>query len=161
MKWSKHWIIPMVALLVVVLSGKSIIEKEQLMAKGKPIYFHLAPVDPRSLMQGDYMRLSFAVLDSVQDKEALPKRGYCFFYTDSNGVVTGARFQKDDTSIHAGEQLLKYTTNFNGIQIGAESYFFQEGKADRYSNAAYGLIKVDKKGNSLLVGLCDSTRKQL
>lgn len=161
MKWSKHWIIPMVALLVVVLSGKSIIEKEQLMAKGKQVYFHLAPVDPRSLMQGDYMRLSFAVLDSVQNKEALPKRGYCLFYTDSNGVVTGARFQKDDKSIHAGEQLLKYTTNFNGIQIGAESYFFQEGKADRYSNAAYGLIKVDKKGNSLLVGLCDSTRKQL
>ncbi|MFN5361374.1 MAG: GDYXXLXY domain-containing protein [Sediminibacterium sp.] len=161
MKWSKHWIIPMVALLVVVLSGKSIIEKEQLMAKGKQVYFHLAPVDPRSLMQGDYMRLSFAVLDSVQNKEALPKRGYCLFYTDSNGVVTGARFQKDDTSIHAGEQLLKYTTNFEGIQIGAESYFFQEGKADRYSNAAYGLIKVDKKGNSLLVGLCDSTRKQL
>lgn len=161
MKWSKHWIIPMVALLVVVLSGKSIIEKEQLMAKGKQVYFHLAPVDPRSLMQGDYMRLSFAVLDSVQNKEALPKRGYCLFYTDSNGVVTGARFQKDDKSTHAGEQLLKYTTNFNGIQIGAESYFFQEGKADRYSNAAYGLIKVDKKGNSLLVGLCDSTRKQL
>ena len=161
MKWSKHWIIPMVALLVVVLSGKSIIEKEQLMAKGKQVYFHLAPVDPRSLMQGDYMRLSFAVLDSVQNKEALPKRGYCLFYTDSNGVVTGARFRKDDTSIHAGEQLLKYTTNFNGIQIGAESYFFQEGKADRYSNAAYGLIKVDKKGNSLLVGLCDSTRQQL
>jgi uncharacterized membrane-anchored protein len=79
MKWSKHWIIPLVALLVVVLSGKSIYDKEQLMAKGKQIYFHLAPVDPRSLMQGDYMRLSFAVLDSVTNKEALPKRGYCLF----------------------------------------------------------------------------------
>ncbi|MFN7539131.1 MAG: GDYXXLXY domain-containing protein [Bacteroidota bacterium] len=161
MKWSKHWIIPLVALLVVVLSGKSIYDKEQLMAKGKQVYFHLAPVDPRSLMQGDYMRLSFAVLDSVTNKEALPKRGYCLFYTDSSGVLTGARFQKEDKPVRSGEQLLKYTTNFNGIQIGAESYFFQEGKADRYNNAAYGLLRIDAQGNSLLIGLCDSTRKKL
>jgi uncharacterized membrane-anchored protein len=57
--------------------------------------------------------------------------------------------------------MLKYTTNFNGIQIGAESYFFQEGKADRYNNAVYGLLRIDEQGNSLLVGLCDSTRKKL
>jgi uncharacterized membrane-anchored protein len=107
------------------------------------------------------MRLSYAVLDSVKNKEALPKRGYCLFYTDSNGIVTSARFQQEDKPIHSGEQLLKYTTNFNGIQIGAESYFFQEGKADRYNNAAYGLLRVDPQGNSLLVGLCDSTRKKL
>jgi uncharacterized membrane-anchored protein len=161
MKWSKHWIIPLVAFLVVALMSKSIVDKEKLMANGKEVYFHLAPVDPRSLIQGDYMRLSYAVLDSVKNKEALPKRGYCLFYTDSNGIVTSARFQQDDKPIHSGEQLLKYTTNFNGIQIGAESYFFQEGKADRYNNAAYGLLRVDPQGNSLLVGLCDSTRKKL
>lgn len=161
MKWSKHWIMPLVALLVVALMSKNVLDKENLMAHGKQVYFQLAPVDPRSLMQGDYMRLSYAVLDSVKNKEALPKRGYCLFYTDSNGIVTGARFQKDDKSVHSGEQLLKYTTNFNGIQIGAESYFFQEGKADRYNNAAYGLLRIDAAGNSLLVGLCDSTRKKL
>lgn len=161
MKWSKHWIIPMVALLVVALLGKSMVDKERLMAKGKQVYFHLAPVDPRSLMQGDYMRLSYAVLDSVQNKDTLPKRGYCLFYTDANGVVTGARFQQEDKPVRSGEQLLKYTTNFNGIQIGAESYFFQEGKADRYNNAVYGLIRIDAHGNSLLMGLCDSTRKKL
>ncbi len=161
MKWSKHWIIPLVAFLVVALMSKSIVDKEKLMANGKEVYFHLAPVDPRSLIQGDYMRLSYAVLDSVKNKEALPKRGYCLFYTDSNGIVTSARFQQEDKPIHSGEQLLKYTTNFNGIQIGAESYFFQEGKADRYNNAAYGLLRVDPQGNSLLVGLCDSTRKKL
>ena len=161
MKWSKHWIIPFVALLVVVLSGKSIYDKEQLMTNGKQVYFQLAPVDPRSLMQGDYMRLSRAGIESVKNKEALPKRGYCLFFTDSNGVVTGARFQKEDKPVRSGEQLLKYTTNFNGIQIGAESYFFQEGKAGRYNNAVYGLIRVDQQGNSLLIGLCDSTRRKL
>ncbi len=161
MKWSKHWIIPMVALLVVALLGKSMLDKERLLVNGKQLYFRLAPVDPRSLMQGDYMRLSYAVLDSVKNQEALPKRGYCLFYTDKNGIVTSARFQKEDKPIHSGEQMLKYTTNFNGIQIGAESYFFQEGKADRYNNAVYGLLRIDEQGNSLLVGLCDSTRKKL
>ena len=36
-------------------------QKEQLIAHGQPVFVELAPVDPRSLMQGDYMRLEFRV----------------------------------------------------------------------------------------------------
>jgi uncharacterized membrane-anchored protein len=160
MKWNKHWLIPINVLLVLVMLNKGISDKEQIMEKGKSIYLHLAPVDPRSLIQGDYMRLSFAVLDSV-DKRVLAKRGFCVLRTDEKGVVTAARFQQAQEPIYRGEYLMKYTTGFNGIQVGAESYFFQEGKAERYSRAAYALIQIDARGNSLLRGFCDSTLTQL
>ncbi|WP_414673872.1 GDYXXLXY domain-containing protein, partial [Marinimicrobium sp. UBA4509] len=43
------------ALAILVLVNFSIYEKEQHLAQGEIMYLELAPVDPRSLMQGDYM----------------------------------------------------------------------------------------------------------
>ncbi|QDF67969.1 GDYXXLXY domain-containing protein [Shewanella sp. SNU WT4] len=43
----------------------SIYQKEQLIAHGQGMYLALAPVDPRSLMQGDYMALGFAMADQI------------------------------------------------------------------------------------------------
>ena len=37
--------------------------------------------------------------------------------------------------------------------FGAESFFFEEGQADVYENAVYGGLKVNGKGQSLLIGL--------
>lgn len=160
MKWNKHWLIPINVLIVLALYNYSICSKEKLLAQGKPVYLQLAPVDPRSLMQGDYMRLSFAIVDSVHT-DALPKRGYCVVQLDSLGLVTHVRWQQHATPLQADEQLLKYTTGNSRLQLGAESYFFQEGKAAKYNSARYGLLKVDAAGNTLLLGLCDSSLRRL
>ena len=47
------------------------------------------------------------------------------------------------------------------INIGAESYFFQEGDAEKFEKAVYGGLRVDNKGNSVLVGLFDENKKQI
>src|ERR1700754_4900244 len=47
------------AILVLVAVNHSIRAKEHIINAGEPIYLALAPVDPRSLMQGDYMALRF------------------------------------------------------------------------------------------------------
>ena len=39
--------------------------------------------------------------------------------------------------------------------LGAESFFFEEGQDTLYQKAVYGGLKVDDKGQSLLVGLYD------
>ena len=49
----------------------SIWQKEQLLNHGKIVLLPLAPVDPRSLMQGDYMRLRFQAEQEMQ--RLLPK----------------------------------------------------------------------------------------
>ena len=50
----------------------AIYRNERLLASGETLYLELAPVDPRSLMQGDYMRLRYAVerSDRPQDGAA-------------------------------------------------------------------------------------------
>jgi hypothetical protein len=49
------------ALLVALVANGAIWQKEALIANGRPVFLELAPVDPRSLMQGDYMRLDFRI----------------------------------------------------------------------------------------------------
>ncbi|WP_319022245.1 GDYXXLXY domain-containing protein, partial [Proteus mirabilis] len=47
--------------LVLAFVNAAIWQKEALIGTGTTVYVELAPVDPRSLMQGDYMRLAFAL----------------------------------------------------------------------------------------------------
>ncbi|NNK63688.1 MAG: GDYXXLXY domain-containing protein, partial [Gemmatimonadetes bacterium] len=62
------------ALLVLVGVNYSIYEKEQVVRTGQTIYVTLAPVDPRSLMQGDYMALRFRLAEDIESWRAADAR---------------------------------------------------------------------------------------
>jgi Uncharacterized membrane-anchored protein len=47
------------------------------------------------------------------------------------------------------------------LRLGAESFMFQEGHANLYATARYGELKVDKKGSSVLAGLCGADFKPI
>lgn len=161
MKKYKWLIILLNLILLLVYFNYSVVKKEELLKEGQLILLQLAPVDPRSLMQGDYMTLRYSISENPDSKE-LPKRGYCVVRVDPNRVARKVRFQKDATPLNPGERIIKYTSsNYWNINIGAESFFFQEGEADKYSNAKYGAIKMDKDGNSLLIGLYDDQLKKI
>ena len=60
------------------------------------------------------------------------------------------------------ENRVEYTIGeWNRVQIGANSYFFQEGEDEKYADAKYGGVRIDEKGNSVLVGLYDSNRRKI
>ena len=60
------------ALLVLGAVNFSIAGKERIKRDGEVIYLDLAPVDPRSLMQGDYMTLRFRLATEIQGSLASP-----------------------------------------------------------------------------------------
>lgn len=99
------------------------------------------------------MNLRYSLSENINTKY-LPKRGYCVVRIDSKGIAERVRFQEKTTPLNKDEYLIKYTApNEWNINIGAESFFFQEGQAQKYEKAKYGGVKIDKNGNSLLVGL--------
>jgi len=156
------WII-IVLNLVILLAyfNYSVITKEKLLKNGQPVLLQLAPVDPRSLMQGDYMALRYNISEDL-DCDSMPKRGYCVVRLDAKGIAGKVRFQKEPTPLNAGEYLIKYKSPDRwNVNIGAESFFFQEGQAKKYENAKYGGIKIDKSGNSLLIGLFDKQGRKI
>lgn len=136
-----------------------IINKEKLINNGDLVLFNLRPVDPRSLMQGDYMILRYAITRSRNYKDTIPQNGYIVFKTDSFNIATKVRFQKERTPLYEDEKVVKYIYKNNEISIGSESYFFQEGTGGKYSGAEYGVMKIDTLGNSTLIGLYDNNKK--
>lgn len=133
----------------------SVFKKEQTLKDGQLVLLELAPVDPRSLMQGDYMRLNYKESASDLKDEKTTSRGYAILSTDSNQVGKIIRLQESLEPANDGELIVKYKLINGRLVLGAESFFFEEGQDTLYQRAKYGGLKVDGKGKSLLVGLYD------
>lgn len=158
-----RWIVIILNLLVLlVFFTSSVYKKEKILSEGKLILLELAPVDPRSLMQGDYMRLRYAISENI-GADSFPKRGFCVVKLDSLGVAQRVRLQSKKEPFDREEEfIIEYTARkWMGINIGTESFFFQEGEAKKFEEAKYGGIKVDSRGNSVLIGLFDENRNQI
>jgi uncharacterized membrane-anchored protein len=145
-------------LLVIVAVNFLIIKKEDTLANGRTMLLRLAPVDPRSLIQGDYMTLRYAIARDVT-KAQLKRKGRIVVSLDPNDVAKFVRVHKGE-DLQTGEYLLFYR-NRRGLRLGAESFMFQEGDAKLYANARYGELKVDESGKSVLVGLRSENFKPL
>jgi uncharacterized membrane-anchored protein len=162
------WVITAInAVALLAYFNYSIAQKNKVVNSAKLVLLQLAPVDPRSLMQGDYMQLRYAITQDTnlqkyfgttetnKYQNSFAKRGFIVVILDSNNVATFKRFAAAATPLNNGEVAIKYTAP-NGswdIKLGAESYFFEEGKSEKYAKARYGALKVDTKGNSVLIGL--------
>ena len=155
-----RWLTLLGAALVVGALNFSIVGKENIKRNGEIVYLRLAPVDPRSLMQGDYMALRFVLVQELDKAVAANAREgevrRAGVSLAANRVATLA-----DTTAPATLQL-RYRIRNGQVWLGTNAYFFQEGDAERYSGARYGEFRVDHaSGEAVLVGLRDETLKAL
>ncbi|SOZ36228.1 GDYXXLXY domain-containing protein [Cupriavidus neocaledonicus] len=156
----KRWILIAWA-LTLALAAAGIVGKERLLARGDTVLLRLAPVDPRSLMQGDYMALNFDIGNQIRAARAhdaqVPRDGVAVIRRDEQGVASFVRVHGAER-LAPGEQLLRYQTarsRWGGmqVQVSTDAYFFQEGQGKRFAEAAYGEFRVGADGQALLVGL--------
>lgn len=148
-----------VTVLVLALVNYQAYQREQLAIHGKVILLRLAPVDPRSLIQGDYMRLRYALADTIRKRTDLA-RGYVVVRIDANHVAQYVRIQKSKTPLAENEFPLPFRGEYL-VNVGPRSFFFQEGHAQYYRDARYGEIRISESGAILLVGLRDENFKPL
>jgi len=149
--------------LAVALLGPTalIVQKEALLATGQTVLLELAPRDPRSLIQGDYMVLDYAVSRSRGWNLGKAQDGHLVLSLDEHGVGQFVRFHDPGTPLAPGEFLLRYRVRNGRVRLGAEAFFFQEGHAERYTPARYGELRVASNGTSVLVGLRGREREPL
>jgi uncharacterized membrane-anchored protein len=147
----------LIAGLIVALGGVNalIAQKEHLRANGTPMLLELAPVDPRSLIQGDYMRLDYALANEVRQRDHAPRDGHLVVRLDARQVASFVRLHDRGTPLSPGEHLLRFRTREGEVRVGSGAFFFQEGHAERYEQAKYGEVRVAASGNNLLIGLRD------
>ena len=157
--------------LVLGAINLQIAEKEAILEEGRTVLLRLRPVDPRSLMQGDYMRLAYEETLLPRERTDLPPDGRIVVALDEDGVARFVRVHGGGEPPRAGEALLRYRLRHPPgldaaigppeLSFGAESFTFQEGHAEAYQRAAYGVLKVDPEGGSVLVGLADEDRRPI
>lgn len=174
LRWRTLAILGGLALVLVVANG-GIWQREKLLATGKVVILELAPVDPRSLMQGDYMALNFAAsrditrfrlggerpVDNDEDLFGFEPDGYVMLQADSRGVATPLRIQPDVHPHTDGEVPLRYRVRDRSVRIVTNAYFFPEGEAKRYEVARYGELRVADNGEALLVRMLGEDLKPL
>ena len=157
------------AALVLGALGHAIRAKEHIKRDGEVVYLELAPVDPRSLMQGDYMALRFRLAQDIDRRldapavvtadlrsdapttAARPREGelaYVALALDERRVATLAA-QPASNPLR-----LRYRMRHGGVWLGTNAFFFREGESMRFSGARYGEFRVDRdSGEAVLVGL--------
>jgi len=148
-------------LIIVLAFVFAITTKEAIINDGQVVYLRLAPVDPRSIMQGDYMRLRYEIADSAQDAMSKPinKTGYLVLDIDDKNVANFAG-ENNKATILDSQILFKYQVNSNRIALAPDSFLFQQGLRELYSVAEYGIFRVTGDEH-LLVGLADSDLKEI
>lgn len=146
--------------IIIVAVNWQIAAKERVLKEGATILLQLAPKDPRSLMQGDYMALDYAIARQIGG-EHWPNDGAIVVAAEGDGVSYFVRRYEPGSALAAGEHLLRYRTRDGRIRIGTDAFYFQEGLADAYVTARYGELRVDAQGEGLLIGLRDGERRKL
>ncbi|TNE51403.1 MAG: hypothetical protein EP343_04725 [Deltaproteobacteria bacterium] len=148
--------------VVMVVPNFLILQKETLRSSSNTVFLELAPVDPRSLMQGDYMILSTTLARRLQRMKKRPAReGHLVIRLSQKKVAHFVRVHSPNKPLQAGERLIVYKFRKNRFQVGADAFFFQEGHGKYYSRAQYGEYRLDASGKTLLIGLCDSKLRRL
>lgn len=162
-------------ILILGFINWSIYSKEQHLSGGDIVLLKLAPVDPRSLMQGDYMTLRFSLANQIYN--ALPKsekyRGWNRSAEASDGFVKVNLDQNQLATYHSikdsfnqqdvskTSHSLRFRVRNGRVVFATNAFFFQEGHAKFYEAAEYGQFRVNNKGELLLVAMMDEKFKQI
>ena len=142
--------------VVLLVSNYLIVTKERILRHGDMVLVELAPRDPRSLLQGDYMALRYRInnkiASEVKEKSA---DGHIVVTLDENSVAQFQRIHRAQPALGSAERLLRFRKRGIVVRVASDAYFFQEGHAGFYQAARYGELRVDATGNAVLVGLRD------
>lgn len=150
----------LVAGAVLVFGGVNwqVANKERLRAAGKIVFLELAPIDPRSLMQGDYMALNFAVARAINPTDESGETAILKLDARRIGTYDG---MDDGKPLRPDEQRLRFRIRNGAVWLGTNAFFFQEGDAKRYSGARYGEFRVNEDGDAMLVDLRNSNLQKM
>ncbi len=156
-------------LLVLGLTQRDVMQKETVIAQGQRIYIALQPRDPRSIMQGDYMALNFALpsdmdaagRNSTDMPSPLFGKVHAVARLDALGVATLQRIAVKDEMLADDELLVPLKYLKGEWTVVTDAYFFPEGQGRVFNAARFGEFRALGQGKVLLVGLADEKLRRI
>lgn len=167
----RSWLVSMMVLAAAALAlglvQMDVQRKEQVLAQGQRIFVPLAPRDPRSLLQGDYMALNFAYPEAVREQlkaylkqHPSASRVLVVARLDERGVAEVERLAQPADMASAptpaqGRVLLPLKRLKGNWVVVTDAFFFPEGRGRPLAAARFGEFRVLPSGQALLAGLAD------
>ncbi|MFF0830570.1 GDYXXLXY domain-containing protein [Brevibacillus sp. NPDC003359] len=150
-----------VILLQFVLIGYQVWSSETILAKGKTVKLELVPIDPRSLLQGDYVILGYTISTLDQEDIESGDKIRVVLRQQANGLYSYSGFYEIDGQWNRTYEpqpsdvvINGNTIGSNRVEYGIESYFVPEGTGlDVERNAKYAIVKIGEKGDAILESL--------
>lgn len=147
------------AILALGIANVSIMHKEAVAAAGTTVFVELAPIDPRSLVQGDYMSLSFKTGPLAETGSSDVPRSLVGM-RDNRGVWSVERAD-DGTPLEPGELKINLGGTAAHPIFVTDAWFFKEGEARRWQTARFGELRVKPDGSAVLVGMRGKNLEEL
>lgn len=153
-----HWGIVLSALLTLVTVNLGIWQKEMLLRHGLVVFVPIEPVDPRSLMQGDYMALNFLPREVSKPESAPGEKAFGFehprmVFTRDDQDIVSAQGPDHGQTLSARQLVIELVPKRGRWILVTDAFYFKEGEAERWAQARFGEFRVDAKGHAILVGL--------
>lgn len=160
----KHFSL-ILALVTLLIFVGLVAKNEWHLHHSKSIFIELRPVDPRSILQGDYMALAYKLnLQSLKalagsESEALDQVIFNHSSVPAKVILDSqnrvVRTILDTNNSFAGQSLiLKNPENrLQALYPASRSFLFAEGLAQCYQKAKYAEFKVNTKGEAILFDL--------
>lgn len=155
-------LLPVILLQFAILSYQ-VWSSETVLAEGTLVKLELEPVDPRSLLQGDYVRLGYSISDlgeydfdegeKIRVVLSMQMDGLYAYsgYHQLNGVWNKPYRDKAGDVVINGK-----TGGIAWVEYGIESYFVPEGTGLEVERSAkYAYVKVGKNGDAILESLSE------
>ncbi|RTE09765.1 GDYXXLXY domain-containing protein [Paenibacillus whitsoniae] len=160
----KPLLLGVVILLQVVGLGLQIGKSEWLLSHGTLVKLELQPLDPRSILQGDYIRLHYAIsepegrLGYVEGRPFKGKLAVVLGPNSATGIYEYKRMYQKGETLAPGEVRLNGKRNgYDTVEYGIESYFIPEGSGREYEGKVkYAEARISASGDAILVGVSDN-----
>ncbi len=153
---TRLFVLFLMTIVILVIVNSQILIKEDIIENGETLLLRLAPRDPRSLLQGDYMALRYAMADDVARaaRTAGVTDGHIVVELAENGE---ARFVDllDRQALAENQRLLRFRKRGDSVRLASDAYFFEEGQWKTYADARFGELRVSEAGDAVLTGLRD------
>ena len=127
--------------------------KEDILRTGTTVVLQTVPVDPRSLFQGDFVRLDYEIaqLPKLGDGRAIGQTVYVEVREGADGVWRSRRYHQEKPG--PGRVFLKGTvTSSDRLDFGIGTYFVPEGTGREIERAQDVKVRaaVSKGGSAVI-----------
>jgi uncharacterized membrane-anchored protein/uncharacterized membrane protein len=149
----KIWSIILVIAIQGVITGYQVFDNESTLRNGEQIKLEIVPLDPRSLLQGDYVILNYSISRiEVPDLPDYSEKVRVVLQVNQKGLHEFKQIYREGMDLAEDEVVINgVVVGSERVEYGIENYFVPEGTGlETEQEAKFVYVRVSAKGDAII-----------